>query len=273
VGQLLDVLACAVVADKGHVRVRRCAYQIHYSVHLVEVVVARQQRRPRKQLSQDAPDRPDVQLLVLLFGVENDFWRPLPACHDLLCLELIWVCVLASAQAEITNFEVTLFVEEQIGGFEVAVDDVGFVHLVRAFEDLLHEELQVVVGEVLLGVNYFVQVGFHQFGDQLDVLLARAGRRTLDVSQRHYVGVVEELKQLDFALDAFGVDEVLESFGHLLDGHLAVAHSVERTADHPLRPHSNQFDEFLPVVHNEHVVFHFEYIFARMVLFNVVCFD
>ncbi len=51
----------------------------------------------------------------------------------------------------------------------------------------------MVVGELLLGVDDLPKIGFHQIGDDVDVLEVVLAIRLDHVDQRYYVVVVELL--------------------------------------------------------------------------------
>ena len=67
-------------------------------------------------------------------------------------------------QPEITRFEIAVGVEEQLRGFEIAVDDIGRMEGFEHTEGLVYKVLHVVVGEALCADDT-VHVGLHQFLD------------------------------------------------------------------------------------------------------------
>ena len=68
--------------------------------------------------------------------------------------------------------------QKEIAGFEISMNDVGRVHIEKPFEHLPDKILNMLVWEVLLGVDDSVEVGFHEFSDDVDVFIARSGSRT-----------------------------------------------------------------------------------------------
>lgn len=153
-------------------------------MYLLQVVIARQQGRPADHLRDDAADAPHVELVGLLLGVEDDLWGAVPPRHDLLGQLIIsreWVE--GARQAEVAYLQVTVLVDEDVGWFDVAVDNPRTVHVEGAAQDLVGEVLDVLVGHFLFGVDDAVQVGVHQFCDDLDVLVVGFGWGARDV---HY---------------------------------------------------------------------------------------
>ena len=74
------------------------------------------------------------------------------------------------------------------------MNDVRGVHIVRADQDLEHEVLHVVVGQVLPGVDDSVHVSLHQISDDIDVFVASLGGWPGYFEKVNDVFVVEELQ-------------------------------------------------------------------------------
>ena len=125
------------------------------------------------------------------------------------------------------------------------------VHVHEAPQQLVHEVLDVLVAEVLSGVDHPVQVCFHQVCDDVDVLVARAARGPLHVHQTYDVLVVEKSEQLDLTEDTLRVDQVLEGLWHLFYRHLRVGLAVIRTYYHTVGTVADLFDELVGIVYCE----------------------
>ena len=102
------------------------------------------------------------------------------------------------------------------------MDDVCCVHVVATGEHLEHEILQVVIGQVLSGVNDTVHIGLHQLSNNVDVLIPSGRRWPGDIQNFDYIFVLKEFQKADFSNNTLGIDEILESLWHLLDGNLLV---------------------------------------------------
>ena len=114
------------------------------------------------------------------------------------------------------------------------MNDVRGVHIVRADQDLEHEVLHMVVGQVLPGVDDSVHVSLHQICDDVDVFVASLGGWPGYFEKVNDVLVVEELQKLDLSDDTLGVDQVLECLGDLLNGDFDLALVVVGAADNTI---------------------------------------
>ena len=124
------------------------------------------------------------------------------------------------------------------------MDDVRGVHVVRADQDLEHEVLHMVVGQVLSGVDDSVHVSLHQISDDIDVFVASLGGWPGYFEKVDDVLVVEEFQKLDLSDDTLGVDQVFESLGDLLDGDLDLAFVVIGAANDTVGTVSDLLDIF-----------------------------
>lgn len=55
------------------------------------------------------------------------------------------------------------------------MDYVGRVHMCETFQHLEHEVSYMVQGEFLLRVDHAMEIGLHQLGDDVDIVVAFAG--------------------------------------------------------------------------------------------------
>ena len=81
-----------------------------------------------QHLSKDASRTPDIHLHVVLLPCKHDLRCPVVSCRDIAShLRILYTC-----QAEVADFEVAVFVHEDVRGFEVSVYDAGRVHVFEA---------------------------------------------------------------------------------------------------------------------------------------------
>lgn len=68
------------------------------SVHLIEFIVAREERVECRDLEHDAPDAPDVHFVVVVAVRHEAFWRSVPSRGNVLGIGLSRVDSLARSQ-------------------------------------------------------------------------------------------------------------------------------------------------------------------------------
>lgn len=126
------------------------------------------------------------------------------------------------------------------------MEDIGGVDVLHAAEQLVQEELVVLGREVVVGLDYLVEVGLHELEDDVNVaeLAARWGEH--DMLDPDDVRVAQEAEQLDLAEDAGGVGDVLEDIVDLLDGDVLASEGVEGGGDHAVAALADHLGDLVP---------------------------
>ena len=125
-----------------------------------------------------------------------------------------------------------MLVDEDVGGLDVAVDEVGGVQVVEGLGDLVGDEAAVLLLEEVLA-DERVEVDVHEFEEDVDVLVAG---RANDLPQLHDVGVAEALQEHDLAVGALGVRGVLEGVEVLLQREALPRLPLHHLPHDPVRP-------------------------------------
>ena len=170
-------------------------------LHLVQVVLASKNGHPADELRKDAADGPQVNRFVVWLPAENDLRGSVPPGdnvlgHGLYVLHLsvcVWRLLNAAGEAEITNLQVAVRVDQQIRGLDVPMHHIRRVHEKEAAEQLVHEILVVLVGERLLRHDQAVQVSLHLLSHDVHVLVVRLMGRSQDVHKGNNVLVFKVL--------------------------------------------------------------------------------
>lgn len=89
------------------------------------MVLSGEERLAVKHLGKDTACTPNVDLDIVFLPCEHDLGGAVVSCGDVAC----HLGILNAGKTEITNLEVTVFVDENIAGLQVAVDDAGRVHI------------------------------------------------------------------------------------------------------------------------------------------------
>lgn len=116
-----------------------------------------------QHLSQYAAHTPHINGLGVFLECQHNLRGTVPASGHIFRHEARVVVGRGSraGQTEITHFQITVGVEQQIGGLEITVQDVGGVHGLEGTQCLVDKVLAVIVGQILRA-NDTVHVGFHQ---------------------------------------------------------------------------------------------------------------
>ena len=74
-------------------------------------------------LNKYEPEREDVHSLPIVGASENNFWSSVPPGDDVFSQSCCGLFI-SSGQSKIANLEIAIFVEQQVAGLQVSVDDV-----------------------------------------------------------------------------------------------------------------------------------------------------
>lgn len=138
---------------------------------LIQLIFSGKQRFFGYELKEDTTEAPNVHFFVVVPVSHEAFGGAVPSSGDVVG---VWGRgVFSFAGAEVGQFDEVAF-DEDVFGFDVAVEDAFAVHEFDGPEDLEHVELDFLVGErVLLVFEAFVHVHVHEFEDQCQLAYLR----------------------------------------------------------------------------------------------------
>jgi len=235
--QRLDKSQSVLAGNRVNDVIRRGAEQLRNYRELVDVILSREERLALEHLSKDAASTPNVNLNVVL----------LPREHNLRCAVISrrdiagHLGVLYAGKAEITDLEITVLVDEDVAGLEVAMDDSGRVYVFQTTHNLVEE----VLDELLLErprSEQSVQVGAEKLSDEVDVLEGR----NEDVAERNDILVSKVLEELEFTVCALGQDGGTEGLHDLLDSDILVCQLIAGGANEAKGSHSHRLQVRVP---------------------------
>ena len=191
---------------------------LHDPVQLVECGCAWEDGLTQEQFSQDAAQTPHVDALGVLVAPEEDLGCAVPSgCHIVCeygCLIGLF-SVERTRKAVIRHLHVAFTVQQEVAGFEVAVEKICGVHVLEALEHLVNDVLFVYVFEDVRA-NHRVQVGVHEVKDEVDVTVVLGADNVLQADDVFMAG--ELLQKDDLAEGALRVGCVLEGVEIFLKG-------------------------------------------------------
>ena len=90
------------------------------------------------QLSKDAADCPNINTKAILLLTQQNFWSSIPQSLDFMgkCFDGNSE---SSGQSKVSYFQISIFIDKQVLGFEIPVDDPSGVAKVDSIDQLEHE--------------------------------------------------------------------------------------------------------------------------------------
>lgn len=158
---------------------------------------------------------------------QHDFWRAIPTRRDITShLAFSW-----TSETEIENPQLAVFVDGQVAGLEIPVDDTSRVNVLQTAKHLVNKELNVIVGQSLRA-NDVVQIGAHQMGHQVDVGEGLQGVTMVEsVEKSDDVLMVHVLEQTELAERSLCMSRRLEGTVKFLDRNLGIVGRVDGGAE------------------------------------------
>lgn len=171
------------------------AHQFQYLFDLVERRISWEYGFTVDELAQNAADGPHVHSLGVFGGAQEDFRSSVPPGGHILGENLL-SDLLGTAQrprqSEVCDLGVALGVEEEVAGFEIAVDEFSGVHILEGLEELVDDEFLMYFLENAGAdddVEIYVGEGgtcFHEVEDEVEIFVIFG---LDDVEQADYIFV------------------------------------------------------------------------------------
>jgi hypothetical protein len=107
--------------------IRRSAKELSDDGELVDVVLSREKRFALKHLSENAASTPDINLNVVFLPGEHNLGSSVVSCRNITS----HLGVLDSGKTKVADLQIAVFVDENVTGLEVAVDNAGRMHVLE----------------------------------------------------------------------------------------------------------------------------------------------
>lgn len=169
---------------------------MNYSLHHITVVEAGEQGQanhagaciprhgrlinlhlPSNELREDAASSPHVHGTGVVLAAHEELRRPVGSRHHV--VREVDVKVLhplparanhgLAGYAEVTDLEVPQAIEEEVGGFDVAMNDLTVVKVRKGSQELKHDTSHLLVSEDAIRVHELRQVRHHEVSDEVHV--------------------------------------------------------------------------------------------------------
>lgn len=161
-------LVLGELRDSGPRTLRRRAHQPEDLLELVLVRRSREQRTSGVELRHDTAGRPDINTSVVRATAQEDIRSAVPQ-GDHFVGEGVDRDAKRPRQSKVTQFQLSLLVDQQVLRFEIAMQDSILMAEGDAFEQLVHKGLDrglVQLSSIAAGIHVFLQILIHVFEDK-----------------------------------------------------------------------------------------------------------
>lgn len=131
---------------------------------LRRTILAREQRLAAQHLGQNAAHTPHINGLGVFLERQHDLRGTVPASSHIFRHEARVVVGRGgrASKTEIAHLQIAVGIEQEVGGLQITVQDVGRMHGLESSQCLVDKVLTVIVRQILR-TDDTVHVGFHQF--------------------------------------------------------------------------------------------------------------
>ena len=129
----------------------------------------------------------------------------------------------APGKSKIADFKSAVRIDEDVAGFEIPVDDLGWVKVLHALENLVHNVAVMQIFEDLLS-DSVVEISLHEFEYQIEIFVILGPN---DIVHFDDVGVGQFMQIYDLAIGSLGVDRVLKGIEYFFQGQGLVCFAVD----------------------------------------------
>lgn len=199
------------------------------STYLINIIITGQVRLPPQEFGKDTPHTPKINRFGILMTSKHNLWRPVPSRHHIFRQQIRWLAIIVEilivsggytpGQSKITYLKVAVGIDEEIGWFEITVDDIGRMHVFHSTQDLIEKVLHVINGQGLLGVDDPMEVGLHEICHNVHVTkifhVSCEGRH--HIHNRDDVLVMKMFEEFNLSQDTLGIYLIMKGLGDHLN--------------------------------------------------------
>eukprot|EP00218_Dolichomastix_sp_CCMP3274_P001372 CAMPEP_0170153916 /NCGR_PEP_ID=MMETSP0033_2-20121228/56565_1 /TAXON_ID=195969 /ORGANISM="Dolichomastix tenuilepis, Strain CCMP3274" /LENGTH=468 /DNA_ID=CAMNT_0010391135 /DNA_START=50 /DNA_END=1454 /DNA_ORIENTATION=+ len=232
--------------DAGPHLLGRAPAQAEDDFELLPLVLAGEDWLLKEELGENAPDRPHVHLRPVLLDPHEQLRRSVPERDDAVREPVRVIRCVRACEAKVGELEDAVVVYQQVGAFDVAVQDFVFVAVVQALQELLHVALDLRDGEPdASAVSEAGEVVVHVLENHVNApfVLVRGVRLARhNLLHLYDVFVVEALQDFDLPDRRDREALLLVLHAHLLQRHDLSRLLVARHVHLPVRPLPDLFE-------------------------------
>ena len=141
-----------------------------YAFHLVDGRSAWKNRFSLENLSYQASQAPDIDGLRVICRTDQNLRSPVPTSGNVLSENVIFFLLLIQGahKSKITQFGVTVFINQDVGRFQVSVDEPAGVNVEHGFTDLVENPLFMFFLQNTFS-DQSKQINVHVLKDQINI--------------------------------------------------------------------------------------------------------
>ena len=161
--------------------------------------------------SDQATKRPNINFLRVIFTAKEELRSTIPSGSNVISHDdslIILGFFKGPDEAKVTQFGIAVFINEDIGGLEVSMNDVGVVKVQNGFCQLVNDVLFVSFLKVFVIAilsNKCMKVNIHVFEDEINVLVILGSDDVIDFDD---ILLFELFKEHDFSVGSLGIGGV-----------------------------------------------------------------
>jgi hypothetical protein len=125
------------------------------------------------------------------------------------------------------------------------------VYVLQSSKYLIDKILNVLICQLILRIDNFVQISFHEVQNHVDVLEWLSWSRGNQVTKANNILVVEMPKKLHLANDSLSIDKIVKGLGNLLNCNLCIIRLINGRANNTVSTSSQRFQRRVLGVHDK----------------------
>lgn len=155
---------CRVLLEVVEEALVRRAKNVVDLVHLVDFIVAGEQREERDDFEEDAANAPQVHLVTVIAVREEALGRTIPTRRNVFRVWLFRVD--ATAGSKIGQLDVVLH-EQNVFRLDIPMEDSVSVHVINGLEQLIHVIFDPILGQIMaFALDCIIHIHVHELEDE-----------------------------------------------------------------------------------------------------------
>lgn len=122
------------------------------------------------------------------------------------------------------------------------MDNVRTVNVKTSSQQLIHEVLDMVICQILAGVDHTMHIRLHEVSDNIDIFVPSFTWGPGNINKSDDVFMFKKFQKFDLTNNSFSINQVLKGLGHLFNSHFVLTSVIVGGADHTVGAVTDLFD-------------------------------